>query len=146
MSKNALLVSVVSAAAMLGGCAMQCPVERVKNSPPEAQPQNALIIDQAMQARDWQRASANYANGNVLAGPTGFLFAPNEKAPDWEYGLIESPLFVGQTVGLPITLTLTPPWTPVLYSGATVEPTYTAVPALPRTQSRRMVATPSTQP
>jgi hypothetical protein len=61
--------------------------------------------------------------------------------------VLEAPLFVFQTVALPVTLAITPPWTELHYTGATVEPTYTAMPPLP--PSNAVVETavePSAQP
>jgi hypothetical protein len=91
-----------------------------------------------MQLRDWQRVSAEYANGDTPAGPTGFLYEPRWNQPEWTYAVIETPLFLGQTIALPVVFVMTPPWTPVTYKGATIEATYNAMPALPGSPSETM--------
>ena len=114
-----------------GSCPMSCPVQRIKDTPPEAINDTPLVVDPAMQVRDWDRSSAYYASGGVVAGPTGFLYEPKRGQPEWHYALLESPLFLVQTIALPVTLAFNPPWSKVVYKGVTVEPTYTAMPALP---------------
>lgn len=118
---------------MVMGCQMASPIQRVRNSEPEAQSTAPLVIDGAMQLRDWERSTAMYSNGDTVAGPTGFPYEARWYMPEPVYPLVETPLFVGQTVLMPVTLTITPPWTPIRYSGATVETTYTAMPQLPGT-------------
>jgi hypothetical protein len=164
--KSAALV--LSAGALLtAGCqsmsasmsSMQCPIQKIQNAPPDELNDSPLVVDGAMQLRDWQRMTAQYANGDTPAGPTGFLYEPRWNQPEWTYAVIETPLFVGQTLALPVVFAFTPPWTPVTYKGATIEATYNAMPALPGSPSETMptaapnpeiapeaVAAPTTQP
>ena len=109
----------------------KCPVSRLKNAPPDELNDSPLVVDGAMQLRDWQRSSAVYANGDTPAGPTGFLYEPAWYQSEWRYPIIETPLSVAQMVALPVTLAITPPWTTVTYTGATINTTYTAMPAMP---------------
>src|SRR5450432_1038702 len=81
---------------LLGGCSsMQCPIQRVQNAPPAAENTTPLVIDQAMQVRDWDRVTAHYANGDTIAGPTGTPYEVRWNQPAWEYVALETPLFVG---------------------------------------------------
>jgi hypothetical protein len=120
----------VSLAVFGGGCAFN-PVQRVQNSPMETDPPTMVAGDPAMQLRRWERSTAEYGNGNVIAGPTGFWYQARWDQPEWTYVPLEVPLFLVQTIALPVTLTMTPPWTPVMYSGVSVPPTYTALPPIP---------------
>ena len=67
----------------------------------------------------------------TVAGPTGFLYQPKPGQPTWHYGFVDAPLFGVNTLLLPYAFFKIPPWEPVEWKGATVEPTYTAVPPLP---------------
>jgi hypothetical protein len=89
-----------------------------------------LIIDEAMQQRNWEPTVARYQSGATVAGPTGFLFEPLDTMPQWQQGLVETPLFVGQVILLPVTLIAQPVWTPVTYRGIRTEASYTAAPPL----------------
>jgi len=106
-------------------------VQRVKNSPPAPVNDAPLIIDAAMQARDWDRSTAYYASGDTIAGSTGFLYEPAWNEPGWFYAAEETPLFIVQAVASPVTVALIPPWKSIRWTGETVEPTYTAMPVLP---------------
>src|SRR5262249_49027685 len=68
----------------------------------------------------------------TIAGPVGYFYHPRPyQQPEIMYAVEESPLFVAQTLALPVTLVLVPPWEPIRYTGDTVLPTYNAMPALP---------------
>lgn len=114
---------------LMAGCGSL--IQPVRNSPPATLNPAPLVVDQAMQLRDWDRVTAHYSNGDTVAGPTGFPYEARWGQPEWAYSVIEPPLFVGQTVALPVSLVITPPWTPIRYTGETVETTYTAMPPLP---------------
>jgi hypothetical protein len=89
------------------------------------------VADQAMELRDWDRLTAHYMNPRFVAGNPGFLFQPADDLAWWAYPLIETPMFLGQTLALPVTLILRPPTTPVQYAGEMLPPTYHAMPPLP---------------
>lgn len=135
--------------AVAGGCAMESPFQRVKNSPTEQDSSKMVVGDPAMQLRQWDRSTAEYGNGNVVAGTTGFWYEARPGQPEWRYLIEDNPLFLLQAAALPVTLTLTPPWTPVLYAGESVGPSHTALPPLPAGSgmSREMsMPAPTTQP
>jgi hypothetical protein len=126
--KVIIATALVGLVCVGGGCQF---TQRVQNSPPELTSSTPMIVDGAMQIREWDRSTALYSNGDTVAGPTGFRYEARWYQPEWRYPIIETPLFVGQTLALPVTLALTPPWSEMRYTGVTVEPTHTAMPLLP---------------
>lgn len=147
LKRNMILAGVVAAMITAGGCAMQCPVERIQSSAPDQEDSYVPVADPAMQLRKWERATASYANGNVTAGPTGFMYQSAADLPAYVYPVLEAPLFIGQAVASPVVLIVTPPWTPVTYTGATMNPTYTAMPPVGRpAMAVETSAAPTTQP
>ena len=120
-----LLTAAGTLVLSLAGC------QRIATSPRLPVNEEPMLVDQAMQLRDWDRSDAYYTNTSFVAGPVGFLFEPSYTNPYWSYAVLEFPLFVGQVLALPVTLWLPPPWTPVNYSGGKVEPTYHGMPPLP---------------
>lgn len=135
-------VAMLAAGVMVaGGCST---VQKVENSAPERENQVPVMVDQAMQLRQWERSTARYGNGNVVAGPTGFPYITRWNQPEPYYLAEEVPLFVVQSVVSPLVLIVTPPWTPELYSGVTVQSSYTAMPATPSPSGP--YAAPTTQP
>ena len=105
--------------------------QRIKNTPPESLSAPVIDIDEAMQVRDWDQVTASYPSGGTVAGPIGYLYQPRDDQPLWHQGVIEMPLFFVNTVLMPCAFFDTPPWKPVAWKAATVEPTYTGVPPLP---------------
>src|SRR5205814_4103813 len=92
--------------------------------------QTPLIVDEAMQLRDWEPVTANWESGATIAGPTGFVFEPSPTLPPYEDMLVENGLFIGQVLAVPLTLSMEPPSTDIIYRGVRQEPSYTAVPPL----------------
>src|SRR5947208_4697687 len=87
------LAAAGSVMAMLGGCQANVPagVEPVQNKP--------LIIDEAMQRREWDRSVAYYPNGDTVAGGTGYMFQTHETIPDgWRR--VADPLVSVMNIGL----------------------------------------------
>ena len=62
------------------GCQKTIPNTAVKlNSTP-------LIIDDAMQMRDWDKEVCYYGNGDTVAGGTGYMFQTHETIPEnWRW-------------------------------------------------------------
>jgi hypothetical protein len=104
---------------------------RLRNTPPESLTAPVIDVDQAMQLRDWDRMTAIYSSGATVAGPTGFLYQPRPGQNLWRYQVVDIPIFLVNTALLPYAFAKTPPWKPVEWKAATVEPTYTGVPPLP---------------
>ncbi len=103
----------------------------IHNTPPESLTAPVIDIDPAMQARDWDQVTARYKSGSTVAGNIGFLYQPRPGQNLWRYGVIDMPLFLGNTALLPFSFARIAPWKPVLWKAASVEPTYTAAPPLP---------------
>jgi hypothetical protein len=118
--------------AALGIAALAAPgCQRYVNVPRGATNDAPVPIDEAMQIRDWEPSSARYTNPRFIAGPTGYWFQPSYGMPEPVYAVQEAPMFVLQTLGLPVTVWFPPLWTPVEYAGETLEPTWHAMPPLP---------------
>lgn len=99
-----------------------------------------LIIDQAIQYRDWEPSVVEYPNGAVVAGPTLFPYETQRTAPGWQQSLFAPVLFLGQTIALPFHAVQTPPWSEVAHEGVDFEPSYTAVPPLPPSDPQVLAA------
>jgi hypothetical protein len=127
------LVAVGGAVVMaLSGCQGDSnPFARARNTPPEPLNAEPLMVDEAMQLRDWNRVTALYASGDTAAGATGFPFTTRQDQPEWRYAALETPLFVFQAIALPVNLIIAGPTREIHYAGATIEPTHTAMPPLP---------------
>jgi len=109
---------------MLGGCQANVPagVDRVQSSP--------LIIDDAMQKRDWERSVAYYPNGDTVAGGTGYMFQTHETITG-EWRAVADPIMAVLNIGLlPVGLFANSPFSSQVYQGAIIPPTYTANPPL----------------
>jgi hypothetical protein len=117
-------LSILSAAALLG-CQPTRPngVERVNNAP--------LIVDEAMQRRDWDRSTAYYANGDTVADGTGYMYETHETIPDPWRRVVDPAVASLNIALLPVGVFLNSPFVPQTYQGAILPPTYTAVPPLP---------------
>jgi hypothetical protein len=97
-------------------------------------PSHAASHDEAMALRDWNRSTAHYASGDVIAGPTNAnMYYPIGEPGDDGYvrrqrlGILLEPLVaVGNIVAMPVSLALDPPTEQRRYEGTVVDPTYTA--------------------
>ena len=122
-------------AAALGFAGLASPgCQRYVNVPRGEVKNEPVAIDEAMQIRDWEPSSARYTNPRFIAGPTGYWFQPAYDMPAPVYALQETPMFVLQTLALPVTVWFPPLYTPVEYAGETLEPTWHAMPPLPEAQ------------
>src|SRR3954468_1176450 len=108
LSRLAKLGAAVASAALalyaIPGCQFQ------HNSPPEAGDTDITMNDEAPLHRVWERSHAEYANMTVIAGPLGDPIHPKENVPDYQRTVLEPALFGANTLLLPITLVLYPPW------------------------------------
>lgn len=86
-----------------------------------------LVVDEAMQKRDWDRSVAYYANGDTLAGPD--LTVIETTAPDPYQRVLDPVVATINDSITPVTTILFPPWKDVIYQGVVTPPTYTAQPA-----------------
>ncbi len=106
------------------GCVKESkPVASVNRSP--------LIIDEAMQQRQWSRTVVHFQNGETPAGPTGFILEHPANTPRLVPILTDGPLFLANVVFMPIDFAINPPWQRTIYQQGVVEPSFTGVPPLP---------------
>lgn len=124
MKRTTLALMVV--AASIAGCQRTADIQEAP-----AFSMSPLVIDAAIQHRDWEPSVVEYPNGAVVAGPTLYPYETERTAPNWQQSLFAPLLFIGQTVAVPFHAVQTPPWSEVTYEGVDFEPTYTAVPPLP---------------
>jgi hypothetical protein len=134
MKLNVKISASVMGLMLAAGCT--CPIQKVQNmSAPDPVNDANIQPDAAMAIRDWDQKIAWYSNGDTPAAPTDFFYEPKWNQGYWNYAIIEWPLFVGQTVALPVTLVIAPPWNTVINGGVETPPTYTAMPPLPPSRS-----------
>jgi hypothetical protein len=123
--RNAVVRAIVPVAALVSagaGC------QRVMPPPSMVINPAPIVIDEAMQRRDWDESTAYYTNGVTVAGPTGIYFESDPRLPLLARGAIDTPLFVGHTIALPFDFIWDPPWKDVAYPRAQAPASYTAVP------------------
>ena len=120
-----LALALAAGAALAAGCA------RAPKPAPEPFSASPMVVDEAMQRRDWQPPQASYyENTSVVARPTGEKWEASWTMPARRHVWADPLVWSYNTITLPIRLIITPPWTPVAYRGETVLPTYTAQPPL----------------
>ena len=91
-----------------------------------------LVIDQAMQQRQWEPVTAYVENGSTKSGSTGFAYEPRQGMEGYQgsaYYLADVGTFFVNLVTLPYTL-----WVErdgVVSGGEQIPPSYTANPPLP---------------
>ena len=112
-----------------GGCQSIVPpsqMSKVNDAP--------LVVDRAMEIRDWDRETSHYANGSTVAGGTGYLWQTHETIPQDYRRFADVPVAALNIVCLPVGVFLNPPYKPEVYRGEAVPPSYTAMPPLPKGQ------------
>jgi hypothetical protein len=118
----ALSLGVLASAGMFSvvGCQrIEPPVpDRLNNAP--------LLVDEAMQIRDFDRSTSVYANGGTVAGSPRLTFEPKD---DSAVNYVVDPA-IGLTnfVIIPFSYFWIPPFAKIEHHGAIVPPTYTAEP------------------
>lgn len=111
--------------AFLTGCAPQQPA--AGPTPPP------MPIDGAMQRRDWEPVAAYYPNGDTVAGVNRFPLRPQGGSlgdPDYVNAAYDLGASALQTVALPFTYLVVPPFSRQVSIGENIPPTYTAMPVL----------------
>ena len=102
--------------------------------PPAALSRQPLVVDEAMQQRQWPAVAVNYQNGQTPAWPTGFVLGHSPDAPRWAPIVTDTPLFLANILVMPVGYAFTPAWTQVIYTSGAVPPTYFAMPPLKPSQ------------
>jgi hypothetical protein len=121
------LILLASLVALGGGCAYR------RNSPPEALVP-AVPLDDAMQHRNWEQATAVYPNGSVVSGYNEFRYEPRRDMEDWRYAYADTGSFFVNMAMLPYNLYKHPQSKPHTYPGETIGPSYTVQPVMPEPQ------------
>jgi hypothetical protein len=121
---TARLLAALSAAPLLSGCLKH-------TEPPAAVSRAPLVIDEAMERRQWRTVAVHFQNGETPAWPTGFVLAHRPDAPKWAPVVTDTALFLANVVAMPIGYAVTPGWTSVIYANDVVPPSYNAMPPLP---------------
>ena len=129
LTRNAIICSLSSILVLsLTGCGFQ----RATNKPRADRLNDApLVVDEAMQKREFERSSAYYQRPVVVAGPTWLTFRGDEKTERTD-AITDPAIFVTNVVVSPYPAVKDPQWERVEYRGATVPPTHHAMPPLPK--------------
>lgn len=116
-----LALPLVALTAVLG-CAQQ------PNNPP-APP---IVVDAAMQRREFPRSVAYIPNGDTVAGVQRFPFRSNspEGQRDYPAAAYDIVASLGETIALPFTYLFIPPFAKQVYSSEVIGPTHTAMPPM----------------
>jgi hypothetical protein len=114
---------LVLAGLFAGGCAQQAP--QAYTPPP-------LVVDAAMQRREFDRSVSWYPNGDTVSGVNRFPFRSRvpEGSNDYVGAAYDIGASLAQTVALPFTYLFIPPFAPAVYHGEVIGPTYTAMPPM----------------
>src|SRR5688500_15315317 len=99
--------------------------------PPAPVNDTPLVVDEAMQIRDWDRSTNYYANGATVAGGTGYVWEVADWVNPGHRRFIDAPVAVLNMVSMPVGLFVNSPFGTRAYRGETVPPTYTGQPPLP---------------
>ncbi len=119
------LIAVALVSTVAAGCA-----QRIDGSRVQQLSDAPIIEDEAMALRQWDQTTALYANGTSRSYPTMYPYVPQGDVLGAQQAFTAHGLFFGQTLLLPITAVLTPPWQQQTYRGLRTPPTYTAVPVV----------------
>lgn len=123
--------------------------QRIRPVQPDALNDEPLVVDEAMQIRDWDRSTAYYASGAVVAGDprtrlepkyesrlvettdpaTGATQVRQERTGDARINYVADPAIgLANFVMIPFTYFRTPPFTPVVSRGTIIPPSHYAMP------------------
>jgi hypothetical protein len=94
-----------------------------------------LIVDEAMQQRQWHSTVVRFQNGETPAGPTEFALAHPDGTPALIPILTDGPMFLLNVGFSPLDALANPPWTRVIYPSGVIEPSHIGVPPLPPKQN-----------
>ena len=119
-----LALLAAAAGASIAGCAR--PTPQPAYTPPP------MLVDEAMQKRDWERSVAYYPNGDTVSGYNRFPIRSDAQVGEAEY--TDAAYDIGaslvQTVALPFTYLFIPPFSRAVYTGEQIGPSYTAMPPM----------------
>jgi hypothetical protein len=117
------MLAMLAASAVVGcQTVVPAPIERVNDTP--------LVVDDAMQMREWDESVVQYANGDTVAGGNGYMFRTHETMPPLAVRAVEPAMATTNMLLLPVGVFVNSPFKKQVYQGAVVPPTYTAVPPI----------------
>src|SRR5204863_6113793 len=119
-----ILKSAVTAAVMAACFLAPAGCQRMTPPQPDRLNHTPLVVDDAMQIREWDRSTASYANGATVAGGTGYLFRTSDRLPELWWRIVDPMIATGNIVALPGTIWFNPPWKTMVYHGAIIPPSY----------------------
>jgi hypothetical protein len=90
--------------ALAGGCQVGQKLGADRNDP------TPILTDSAMQVRDWPTMRATYPCFSSTVGSAQSIFVPRADLSAPAHAVMETPVFVADTVLLPLSLVITPPW------------------------------------
>lgn len=88
-----------------------------------------LVVDQAMQQRNWEPSYAYYANGDTPSWSVGFGYSPRSDLQPYQYYFADTGTYLLNLVTMPYTFYQQRGG--LVSTGVQLPPTYTAVPPLP---------------
>lgn len=118
---------ILGAVGMIGGCSSRTTFTQADLETPPP------VADEATRLRNFDPTTATYANGDTIAGNTGFNSMPERYRSPWQYYFIDSGVFFGNLVVSPFSLIMN--HDAMRLEGLRIDPTYTANPPLPMSQS-----------
>jgi hypothetical protein len=115
-------VALALLAVVIAGCG-------TKSQQPTPSP---LVVDEAMQRREWERSVAPVPNGSTVSGYNRFPLRTETQPEDNEYALAAYDVgaSLAQTIALPFTYLFIPPFAKAVYHGEVIGPSYTAMPVM----------------
>jgi hypothetical protein len=118
--RRALALAALAAASVsLFGCA----------GPPGATPPepvvSTMVIDKAMQQRNFEPAYANFTNTTVMTGNNGVSVEPKPDQPDYNYYVLDTTTFLANVLLMPVSAFEVPPGKDVPNRGPAFAPSYT---------------------
>jgi len=116
-------LAMMSAAAGCQGVSKHQPLSPVNNTP--------LVVDEAMQIRDWDRSTNYYANGATIAGGTAYCWETADWVNEDHRRFVDAPVAVLNFVSMPVGLFVNSPFEKQVIHGEIVPPSYTGQPPLP---------------
>src|SRR4051812_29191033 len=98
LKRAAAVAALVGSSGLIGGCQRMTPPQ------PDRLKQTPLVVDGAMEHREWDRSTAYYANGDTIAGGIGYLYRTSDKLPQLWWRIADPFVATGNIVALPGTI------------------------------------------
>ncbi len=125
MKRAFCTLGLLAAGLLTAGCQMKQPPK------PDAVSHAPLVVDEAMQQRQWPVTVCHFQNGQTPAWPTATLFVHRTNEAVWQATVTDTPMFMANVMTIPVVSIFTPPWQRVIYPSGVIEASYNAMPPLP---------------